>query len=260
MQKSLGWIMLCAGMFMLFVSIAFPMVTVVLDTTAPVFSTVQPDNGKTYTSLTKIICYVEDVESGMKSVTCTIDGTVYTLDKLSEIVFTKDIPAVPAGSHTFTYTATNNVGLTSTKSGTFNIYTELQGKWYINDVEITSPDQTVYFTTLSLTFKWTTTVGVCKTCKIAWSGPETSSFESLCPSSGTWSYGPRGFMAGKYSMTLTATDDKGKTIVMNVFSLQVGETPFDGQGILNMLQIFGLASTGIGLVLVFTGKTQAKKH
>jgi hypothetical protein len=29
---------------------------------------------------------------------------------------------------------------------------------------------------------------------------------------------------------------------------------------LNMLLIFGLASTGIGLVLVFTGKTQAKKH
>ena len=254
MQKTLGWIMLLAGVFILFVGYAFPMVTVVLDTTPPVFSTTRPDDGQTYTELTKIICYVEDAESGMESVTCTIDGTLHTLNKISDICFTKDIPEVPAGvDHTFEFTTTNNAGLTNTKSGTFTIYTELQGKWYINDVEITSPDQTVYFTTTSLTFKWVTTVGVCKTCKVAWSGPETSSFESLCPSSGTWSYGPRGFIAGKYSMTLTATDEKGETITMSIFDMQVGPEGFQLPQV-NMLQILSLASIAIGTLLVFTGK------
>ena len=253
MNQSLGYIMFLAGMFMLLGSFMFPMVTVVLDTTPPVFSTLQSDNGQTYSALTKIVCYVEDVESGIKSVTCTIDGTSYVLNKLSDICFTKDIAAVSVGSHSFSYLATNNADLTSTKSGSFNIYTELQGKWYINNVEITSPDQTVYFTTTSLTFKWVTTVGVCQTCKVSWSGPETSSFDSLCPSSGTWTYGPRGFIVGKYSMTLTATDVKGKTIIMSVIGMQIGPiTPKLPQ--LNTLQILGLASTGIGLLLIFTGR------
>jgi len=54
-------------------------------------------------------------------------------------------------------------------------------------------------------------------------------------------------------MTLTATDEKGETITMSIFDMQVGPESFQLPQV-NMLQIFGLASIAIGTLLVFTGK------
>jgi len=268
MQKSLGWIMLLAGMFMLFVSIAFPMVTVVVDTTPPVIGSTVPALGpggtSVYSYLSTISAVVTDTESGVKTVTCSIDGgaswSLAYVVASGRYEYTLLTPLTTAGTHTFNFIATNNVGLQSSSSGSFTIYTGLTGTWYVNDIAITSTSQVVYATSATVSFKFVKTTGVADssiTCTVVEAVAGGMSLTLTNSAASTWT-GSYTFALGTHTLNLKASDGT-QTVTMSVIGLQVGPEGFQLPQ-LNMLQIFGLASTGIGLVLVFTGKTQAKKR
>jgi len=250
-------------MFMLFAGFMFPkMVILYGDDTPPVYMNLVPSS-ISYSSLPYLQAYVKDVDSGIQSVTCTISGTTYTLvygDVLSGYeVWDCDIPDITAeGNYSYSWVIKNKAGLTSTPSGTFTIYTALQGNWYVNDILITSPTQEVWSKSTTFAFKFVKTAGIADssiTCT-GWEGG-TKIFTLVNTAASTWS-GSFTFSLGKHTLDLQATDGTG-IIHMNIFEFQVGDKPLELPQ-LNMLQIFGLASTGIGLLLIFTDKTRAKKR
>ena len=267
MQKSLGWIMLLAGMALLLVGFAFPMVVLYSDNTPPTWIiasdgsiALAPRDGDTLQSCNKILAGVNDPETDVASVIAWIDGVQYDIPWLSPPcigtiksgVWQRSIPAVAEGTHTIKYTATNKAGLSTTYTGSFKVYTALQGKWYVNDVEITSPTQEVYSASLSVSFKFVKTTGIADasiTCT-AWEGT-TKILTLTNTAANTW-MGSYTFTAGKHTLNLKASDGTG-IIEMNIFDFYTGEKPFV-LPTLNMLQILGLASAGIGLVLIFMGK------
>jgi len=263
MQKSLGWIMLLAGIFLLFVGFVFPMVILYADDTPPTWLlaadgtvSLAPRDGDVLSSSTMVQVGVNDPESGVASVLAWIDSVQYDLTLKVGTPFSgiwqKSIPAVATGTHTIKYTAMNKVGLSTTYAGSFQIYTALQGKWYVNNVEITSPTQEVYSASLSISFKFVKTTGIADasiTCTL-WEG--TTKLATLTnTATNTW-MGSYTFTTGKHTLNLKASDGTG-TIEMNIFSFYVGDKPFE-LPTLNIMQILGLASAGIGLVLIFTGK------
>jgi len=119
--------------------------------------------------------WVGDPETDVVSVTCTINGQTYTLRKSpitpyaiadtgGYALWEYDIPDITTGgTYSFTFKAKNKAGLTAEYSGTFTIYTALQGNWYINNQPITSPTQTIYATSPTVSFKFQKTAGVEKT-------------------------------------------------------------------------------------------------
>ena len=261
MNRSLGYIMFMAGMFMLLVSFVFPMVTVVVDNTPPAWRILHPSTA-TGTALTELVAYVKDPESDIQSVTCKVAGTTHSLSYvLTDSFFKdekwyKDIPDImPSGSYSFEWTITNKAGLTTTVSGIYTIYTGLQGKWYVNNVEITSTSQTVYATSTTVSFKFAKTAGIADssiTCTVT---EGASTLVTLTNSAvATWT-GNYTFSAGTHTLELKASDGT-QTVTMSVIGMQIGPTtPKLPQ--LNTLQILGLASTGIGLLLIFTGRRKS---
>lgn len=248
--------MLFAGIFMLFVSIAFPMVTLILDTTPPVFGAVIPANGATYQSLVDIYVGVTDVESGVASVRAGIDGVGYDLALVTGTIYDgmwwKSIPAVAEGSHTMVFTAINKVGLSTVYTGSFKIYTSLQGTWYVNNVAIASPTQTVYSSSLTIPFKFVKTTGIADTsitCTVVKGIQTILTLTNTAANTWTGSYT---FANGKHTLDLKASDGT-ETVTMSVIGFQVGPEGFQLPRV-NTLQILGLASAGIGVVLIFTGK------
>jgi len=270
MQRSLGWIMLLAGIFMLIVSIAFPMVTLIGDNTPPTWGTasdgtiaLSPRDGDVRGSLVTSVASVLDPESGVASVTMWIDGTIYymslTVGTIHDGVWGKSGLSIATGTHTIKYTATNKVDLSTTYTGSFKIYTALQGNWYVNDILITSPTQEVWSKSTTFAFKFVKTTGIADssiTCT-GWEGG-VKIFTFANTAANTWS-DTCTFSLGKHTIDLKASDGT-ETITMSIFNFYVGDKPIVLPQ-LNMLQIFGLASTGIGLLLIFTGKKVAgKKH
>jgi len=259
MNQSLGYIMFLAGAFMLLVSFVFPMVTVLVDNTPPTWIMtsdgkvgITPRNGETYSLVTSVIVFVKDEESGVESVKATVDTTTYDCSSMPNFWYSGIFPALPVGSHSIKVVATNGVGLSTTYSGTFTVYTNLQGNWYVNGVQITDPAQVIKATSLIVNFQFDKTLGV-EDSKITCTVVEGSTVLLTLTNTvaNTWK-GSYTFTTGQHSLTLKASDGT-QTVTMSVIGMQIGPTtPKLPQ--LNTLQILGLASTGIGLLLIFTGR------
>jgi hypothetical protein len=265
MQKTLGWTMLLVGIFILFASYAFPMATVVVDTTPPVITLLIPPTPGTGNMIAYLEAHVIDQESGISTVQCKIQGlpwgyTTYdlaykqTIDPTTgEQRWYADIEDITTpGDYPLTWTVKNNAGLTTTVSGTFTVYTAIQGKWYVNNVEITDPTQTIYTTNPTVSFKFVKSAGISDssiTCAV-WKG-STKLFDLTNSASGTWT-GSYTFANGRHDLSLKASDGIN-TVTMSIIGLQVGAEGFQMPQ-LNTLQMLGLASSGIGLLLIFTGK------
>ena len=264
MNRNLGLTFFVVGTFMLLASFVFPMVTVIVDTTPPVIGSTVPAPtlggiSSVYSYLSTISAVVTDAESGVKTVSCSIDGgatwsLVYVMSS-GRYEYNLLTPLTTAGTHSFNFIATNNAGLQSSVSGTFTIYTGLTGTWYVNDIAITSTSQTIYAKSLAVTFRFVKTTGVADsliTCTVT---EGTSTLVTLSNSAtATWT-GSYTFTAGTHNLELKAYDGT-QTVTMSVIGMQIGPTtPQLPQ--LNTLQILGLASTGIGLLLIFTGRRKS---
>ena len=77
-------VLIVLGVALIAIGAAYPFVTLVVDTTPPDLWKSTPDNGVVYSSLTTISIDCKDDESGIASVTATIDSTTYTLTYQSQ--------------------------------------------------------------------------------------------------------------------------------------------------------------------------------
>ena len=253
--KGLLYFLIALGLIMFAIGAAYPIAILVIDTSPPVFVDTVPKNGETYTSLTELAVSMQDLESGVQSVQCSIDsGPVQNLALVSGDRYSGSwkvsYSLTTSGTHTFSFTAKNYAGLTSTISGSFTIYTEFAGKWYINDIEITSPTQVVYVTSPTVNFKFVKVAGIEDekiTCTVSWSGPYTGSISLPLTSPGTWEGSNTFSKEGQYNVELKAFDGT-TTITMSLFALQVGQVsaPIIGPSVLQ----YSLMGFGLLLIVV----------
>jgi len=253
----LSVLMILVGLLLAFNLLS--LATIVIDDTAPLIEATQsqPQIGATYTMLTEVFLACKDEESSISSVTCSLDGAppfTLTYDQTTADgwqIFRKTLnaPITSAGSHTFDFTVKNKAGLTNGYGGSFTIYTQLQGRWFINDQEILSQLQTFYFTTRTLTFKFSKTQGGPDntiTCTVKYQGPESGTLTLSNSAANTWT-ATKTFKAGQYTMTLEATD--GLVVIrMATLQLNVDYTPPPA---VSLSQLLGIGLIAVGAVLAF---------
>jgi len=208
-----------------------------------------PKDGGVYSTIVFLSAGVKDIESGVVSVTATLDGVVYSLsrsvgDPYYGAVYRVVVPALPEGPHTITYVATNGVGLQTTYSGQFTIYAGLQGDWFINDLKVQSSDQTFYFNTTTLTFKFVKTMGADGSinCYIVENGATIGSLTYQGSGSSTWS-GTVTFSGGVHVLALKASDGTN-LVTMELLSLSFGGLSLSNTQI--CLYGGGVACVGLG--------------
>ena len=266
-NRSLGYIMFMVGLGMLLVSFVFPMVTVIVDTTPPkwvldqygsIVGGIVPSDGQTYSTITQVAVCVYDDESGVASIKAMVDSTTYDCTQTEGFANGNGwwkspvFATLPSGSHSIKVVATNYAGLSTTYSGTFIISTVLAGNWFVSGQAVTKSSQVIYVTSTTVTFQFDETSGVDDSKIICTVVEGSTTLLTLTnTAANTWK-GSYTFSVGTHTLQLKASDGT-QTVTMSVINIQIGPTPLKLPQV-NTLQILGLASTGIGLLLIFTGR------
>jgi len=238
-----------------------------VDTTPPNFVSTTPfdkaqgDVPVDFLTNRKYSAKVTDATSGVSSVIYTDDVVTYTVTGGPEVYLSKvagsadlweasfpvDVQYEVLKDYSFTFYAYDAAGNLKTLSGTFRVYSALQGKWYINDVQVTSPTQTIWVKTNTVTFKFVKTAGVDDTkitCTAQW-GTTTRTLTKSAAA--TWTDTVT-LNDGVYTITLKANDGT-TTITLTLYNLQIGsETMPDW---LTLDFISGVLLGSVGLVLIF---------
>jgi len=229
----------------------FMLTTVIIDTTEPSFLGTDPSDGATYGSLTTVSAHVKDEVSGVAIVYLYIDdGDMIRLNlesgTVNDGVWKAQINPLQSGTHKFEWGATDNAGNNIEFTGTFKIYSELQGDWYINNRKITSSVEPIYLRSRTLTFKFIKTGGTANvgdiTCKVTYSGAESgTAYLAYEQDLGYWVWTkPSEWTEGKYEMSLSASDGVG-TVGFSVNVQIGGEAPIrDWKEYINILTIAGV--------------------
>jgi len=273
MQKTLGWIMLFAGMFILFAGFKFPeLATVIYETPTLNISPSFPSGTQASPTLLKggawydIEAYLTVLDVGSLTVkTVTITGTGFSQVVSLTWVHREDYDKIHSG---WTAPALPDETLLTfawhVEAGTYKAdatsYAKMGGpvgKFYINGQEANIDSVfTVASPTLTLSFKATqqgdliTLVWIGIKCDNPIVDQQVTLKETTADTewTGTFTLPSR----GTYTL-LGYISYGGKTYrLMSVFANF--EAPTLQLPQLNMLQILGLASTAIGTLLIFTGK------
>jgi hypothetical protein len=156
---------------------------------------------------------------------------------------------LPSGKYKWSFVAYDKAGNYLTKEFTFTVYTSLQGKWYVNDQEITSPTQTVYSASTTITFKFVKSAGIEDSkikCWVEEGG--TKILDLTLSAAATWT-GSKTLSAGTHNLALKANDGVA-TITMSILNLQTGEQPTTLQlPSIGLNQMLGIALMLFGAVL-----------
>lgn len=249
-----GIVLILMGISIISAGVIYPMT--VTDITPPSIWDTQPIDGGVYQPnvLTYVSMWARDDES---YINCTsayfiLEGEdPINLDEQPSqpkayprgAAFEKSgLPMLSAGTYSFRFRVKNQAGLTNELSGTFQISGDdappilVEGKWYINDVEIASWTQTVSFsTTNTLNFKFIKTGGLADsyiTCDVRWAGPETGESALINSATATWTC-QHLFESGIYAIMLTAGDDGTRSVIMAIYDVQVGVTDDGANGVDN---------------------------
>jgi len=233
MEKLKGsTVLIVLGIALIAIGAVYPFVTLVVDTTPPEIAGTMPKNGGVYAQLTALDVHCRDLESGIKSVQMVINGTSYGLKYQAASPsypgydwWMKDLSYTPIntpGKYTYTVTVTNNAGLQTSLSGTFTIYTQLQGKWYINDIEITSSSQTIYSQSTTVSFKFQKTAGIDDkyiSCWVEEGGTKILTLSLTDSTNHIWT-GSYTFTAGTHNLAIKAHDGT-TTITYSIVGLTI---------------------------------------
>jgi len=235
-SKTLSTLLLVAGAALLLLGYFEPQIragfaTVITDATPPVWGVnadgtlgLIPRDGQVLQTCTIIQVVVLDPESGVASVTAWVDEFQFDLPLKGGTpyggIWQRSIPAVPIGTHTIKYNATNMVGLSTVYSGSFEVYTGgIQGIWYVNGIEISSSSQTVYSSSLTVNFTFSRTSPISpNTCSVVEGA--TSLLTLTSTDSSTWR-GSYTFVGGSHTLTLTASDGT-TSVIMAMISVDFG--------------------------------------
>ena len=258
MNKKVNWGFIVIGIALLCVGTVYPslkLVVVVTDNTPPYWlvssgsPVLYPIDQEVYSSISFIQVGVGDIESSVMSVVATIDGTQYNLSLYlgtpSSGFWRVTVSLNDAGTHSIKYVATNGVGLSTTYSGQFYISMAIQGNWYINNIAVSSPNQTLYFKTLTLNFKFVKTSGIDDSmisCNVA--EGDTQVLALTYQGSSTWT-GSYMFTGGSHTLALKASDGVNM-ITMSLLNVNFGGV--DGVNIsTEQLIIYAIGGTFIAL-------------
>jgi hypothetical protein len=251
-----GFAMILVGL--LFVTNIISMVTVVVDTTKPTLVVTSPKDGEIIT-VSKLpadinVHYKFSDDVGVVKVAFIMDyGAVWEVGFLGVASFEGDqlIAGIPTeGTHKVICKAFDAAGNVAEVTVTFTIqvYRNLQGDWYVNDQEVTSPTQTIYVKTATVTFKFVKTAGIDDSkisCWVEEGGTKILTLTLTDPINHVWT-GSYTFTSGKHFLTLKASDGTS-AVTMSIANLQVGETwelPRFNTG-----QLFGFVLMIVGAVL-----------
>jgi hypothetical protein len=228
-------VLIVLGVALLALGAAYPLVTLVVDTTAPTLSNFVPASGSVIPSINSASVTATDSTSGVQQVFFTLDNA----DTGQHIVFAK-LATLTSGSIysgvwsvTFTEVSTpgnylikwqayDYAGNWATATVTFKIYTQLQGKWYINDIEITSTSQTVYSRSASVSFKFQKTAGIDDSyisCWVEEGGTKILTLTLTNATSHIWT-GNYTFTSGTHNIAIKAYDGT-TTITYSIVGLTI---------------------------------------
>jgi len=252
----IGVILIFVGLMVTFNLINLPLAQIIIDDSPPELAlaedgkpAVYPRDGETYPKVTKLIIGLKDYESGVKRVWAQIDNAIYELElyigTIYHGVWQITMPPLKQGSYKAIFVAGNYAGLTNSWEINFQVYEGLEGKWYINNIRIATSEQTLYFTTKTLTFKFIKTVGAADPtikCTVEYKGPEKGILTLTYQGNSTWT-ATKTFQPGKYTMHLKATDGIS-SITYTIYTAGIQQTPYELPLTLQ---------TKIGLAILFTG-------
>ena len=279
MNRSPGYIMFMAGLGMLLLSFMFPMATLTIDTSGPTFwghnpTSISPDTPSPIWGTLLIYVDLRDASGIATALTVitgsdgytatyslTYSGTVEYGNPLNPIIcerwkYTWAVPAKNDVAYSFKCTAKDSLGNAADKTLYGYATTAVDGYFMINEYKV-STESHINLATRTVTFKFVATSGaatiinvnvdIVKDGTIINAGYLTKQADGT-----TW------------TRTYTFTEDgtftvngyfytTGQTYQRMSVLTQFGEGGFELPQV-NMLQILGLASTGIGLLLIFTGR------
>jgi hypothetical protein len=246
--------------------------TLVVDTTSPIIVSTNPADGSTIPKLNSISAHLQDPESGILTIGAylynpsgglimiyaplLVNGTIY--DGTWSISFS-DL-ATPGNNYKIYFIVKNNAGLTTSKNVYFNIYTALQGTWWINNQQITSSSQTIYSTTTTVNFTFQKTAGLDDSyisCWIEEGGTKILTLSLTDSTNHIWT-GSYTFSLGTHNLVLTAYDGT-KTVTMSIVGLEFGQGPSTLPSLSNS-QLLGVGLLVVGCVLVWKGKRKSTTH
>jgi hypothetical protein len=269
MYRTFGIALLAVGILMLFVGFASPLVTVIYDTSIPETSTSVPADGVVYAECTSLSILCRDTQSGISSVgfyyyttvagqvSGAVPGTWYGPWPLDDYGASGDwrlwkkeswLSFANSGKYGFRFRVTNGAGLYKDVEGTLTIYKGLEGKWYVNDILISSSSQTVYVTSATVSFKFVKTAGVEDskiTCTVV---KGTTTLITLSNSAASTWTGTYTFAEGIHALTLNAYDGS-QTITMSILDLRIGMEGLQ-LNLHDIAKIVGAIAATVGLALV----------
>jgi len=100
---------------------------------------------------------------------------------------------------------------------------ELRGRFWINDQEILSENQTLILGSNTLNFKFVETSGEAEKVTVTWTGAREGSLSLTKQDNGEWT-GTATLPDGSYTVTLTAQDRYGQTFTLSIALTQAGTT------------------------------------
>lgn len=238
-------VFLVLGVALLLVGVSLKgLVTVTVDTTAPEFLWTVPENQEAYTSPIAIIARVFDHESAVTTVKFRYSrnlGFSWTWIDLtpdssaeSETTWRAEPISLPTGTYAYEFEATNEAeltrvfpnGLLGVLQDWFAVQAELQGKWYINGIEVTSPDQSLTFSTNELHFRFEATSGLSSGAQVKWIGQSTGQLQLQAIQELQKYDGNATFADGSYRIDLIASDRASPPhdVIMAAVEVTVGQS------------------------------------
>jgi hypothetical protein len=228
-------VLIVLGVALIALGAAYPFVTLVVDTTAPTLSNFVPASGSVIPSINSASVTAADSTSGVQQVLFSLGNA----DTGQYIIYQKSATLTSGTKNSGTWSVTitevstpgnyyiywqacDYAGNWKTATVTFKIYTQLQGKWYINDQEITSTSQTVYSRSASVSFKFQKTAGIDDSyisCWVEEGGTKILTLTLTNTTSHIWT-GSYTFSSGTHNIAIKAYDGT-TTITYSIVGLTI---------------------------------------